>query len=451
MNEIMAISPIDGRYTTNTKEVSEYFSEYALIKYRVIIEIKWLKKLFDILSISVSNDATISLNKIIENFSLEEAEKIKKIESTTNHDVKAVEYYLRDKLTENNLQQYCNYIHFGCTSEDINNLAYNLMIKNALTNIFIPNAEKLVQTVSEKATEWRAMSMLAHTHGQAATPTTVGKELAVFVYRWKSILNLLKDIKLRGKFSGAVGNFNAHLVAYPNLDWIQIAKEFVNDLDLEFNPLTTQIESHDMICVIFNYIKSFNNITLDFDSDMWIYISMNYFKQIIVKNEVGSSVMPHKVNPINFENSMANVRISNGIFNTLSENLQISRMQRDLSDSSALRNIGVGFAHSLIAINQTLKGFSKVNINEEKILKDLTENSIVISEAIQTVLRKNGVIDAYEQLKELTRGEKIALDELRIFINSLNISEEDKRTLMDLTPSNYLGLASELVDYINKN
>ena len=451
MNEIMAISPIDGRYTTNTKELSEYFSEYALIKYRVIIEIKWLKKLFDILSISVSNDATISLNKIIENFSLEEAEKIKKIESTTNHDVKAVEYYLRDKLTENNLQQYCNYIHFGCTSEDINNLAYNLMIKNALTNIFIPNVEKLVQTVSEKATKWRAIPMLAHTHGQAATPTTVGKELSVFVYRWKSILNLLKDIKLRGKFSGAVGNFNAHLVAYPNLDWIQIAKEFVNDLDLEFNPLTTQIESHDIICVIFNYIKSLNNITLDFDSDMWIYISMNYFNQIIVKNEVGSSVMPHKVNPINFENSMANVRISNGIFNTLSENLQISRMQRDLSDSSALRNIGVGFAHSLIAINQTLKGFSKVNINEEKILKDLTENSIVISEAIQTVLRKNGVIDAYEQLKKLTRGEKISLDELRIFINSLDISEEDKRTLMDLTPSNYLGLASELVDYINKN
>ena len=291
--------------------------------------------------------------------------------------------------------------------------------------------------------------MLGHTHGQAATPSTVGKELAVFVYRWKSILELLKPIRLRGKFSGAVGNFNAHLVAYPNLDWVQIAKEFVNDLGLDFNPLTTQIESHDIISVIFNYIKSFNNILMDFNSDMWIYISMNYFKQRIVKNEVGSSVMPHKVNPINFENSMANIRIANSIFNALAENLPVSRMQRDLSDSSALRNIGVGFAHSLVSIKQTIKGFSKTSINEEKLSNDLTENSAVISVAIQTVLRNYGVAVAYEQLKALTRGNQVSIDDLREFISSLNISEDDKKVLINLTPNNYVGLASQLVDYIN--
>lgn len=449
MSEMMAISPIDGRYRFSTKDLSEYFSEYALTKYRVIIEVKWLIKLFDVLSVPVSDEAIISLNKIIENFSSKESQKIKIIESTTKHDVKAVEYYLRNKLAEYNLDQYCNYIHFACTSEDINNLAYNLMIKNGLQDIFIPNAEKLIESVSEKATEWRDIPMLGHTHGQAATPSTIGKELAVFVYRWKSILNLLKDIKLRGKFSGAVGNFNAHIVAYPNIDWLQVAREFVNDLGLEFNPLTTQIESHDMISVIFNYIKSFNNITMDFDSDMWIYISLNYFKQIIVKNEVGSSVMPHKVNPINFENSMANIRIGNAIFTALAENLPVSRMQRDLSDSSALRNIGVGFAHSIVAIKQTVKGFSKTNVNEEKLNEDLDANAAVISEAIQTVLRKNGVADAYEQLKAFTRGTQISLDDLRNFISSLNIPDEDKNTLMNLTPNNYLGLASKLVDYIN--
>lgn len=449
MSEMMAISPIDGRYRFSTKDLADYFSEYALTKYRVIIEVKWLIKLFNVLNIPVSDEEITSLNKIIENFSSKESQKIKIIESTTKHDVKAVEYYLRNKLAEYNLDQYCNYIHFACTSEDINNLAYNLMIKNGLEDIFIPNAEKLIDTVADKANKWRDIPMLGHTHGQAATPTTVGKELAVFVYRWKSILELLKQVKLRGKFSGAVGNFNAHLIAYPNIDWIQVSREFVNDLGLEFNPLTTQIESHDIISVVFNYIKSFNNITMDFDSDMWIYISLNYFKQIIVKNEVGSSVMPHKVNPINFENSMANIRIGNSIFTALAENLPVSRMQRDLSDSSALRNIGVGFAHSIVAIKQTLKGFSKTNINEEKLNEDLGANSAIIAEAIQTVLRKNGIADAYEQLKALTRGSQISLEELRNFISTLNISEEDKNILLNLTPHTYLGLASKLVDYIN--
>lgn len=448
MDELLCISPIDGRYHNSTKELNEYFSEYALIKYRVLVEVKWLLKLDKIININFSKKEIDSLNSIINNFNIEDARKVKEIEGTIKHDVKAVEYFLRDKFDELELSSFENYIHFGCTSEDINNLAYGLMLKHGLYDSFIPNAEALVNVVAEKAKEYKAIPMLAHTHGQPATPTTVGKELAVFVYRWKSILDLLKTIKLRGKFSGAVGNFNAHIVAFPNLDWITISKDFVEDLELEFNPLTTQIESHDIICVIFNYIKSFNNITMDFNSDMWIYISNNYFKQLAVKEEVGSSVMPHKVNPINHENSMANIRIANAIFTALAENLPVSRMQRDLSDSSALRNIGVGFAHSLVSIKQSIIGFKKLSPNEDVLTRALESNASVISEAIQTVLRKNGVIDAYEKLKELTRGKEITLEAIDEFVKTLDLPEEDKAELLNLKPSNYLGLASKLVDFI---
>lgn len=448
MEELLCISPIDGRYHKVTESLNEYFSEYALIKYRVVVEIKWLIKLNEIININFSLAQINALNSIIANFNIDEAKKVKEIENTTKHDVKAVEYYLRNKFEALELSNYENYIHFGCTSEDINNLAYGLMIKNGLYNVFIPNAEKLVDTVSKKAKEYRSIPMLAHTHGQPASPTTVGKELAVFVYRWQSILKLIKTINLRGKFSGAVGNFNAHVVAFPNLDWITIGKEFVESLGLEFNPLTTQIESHDIICVIFNYIKSFNNITMDFNSDMWIYISNNYFNQTVVKTEVGSSVMPHKINPINHENSMANIRIANSIFTALCENLPVSRMQRDLSDSSALRNIGVGFAHSLVSISQSITGFNKLTPNEEILSKDLDSNVAVLSEAIQTVLRKNGVSNAYELLKELTRGKEISFGDIQYFIQSLDIPYEDKENLLNLTPSNYLGLANRLVDFI---
>lgn len=448
MEELLCISPIDGRYHKVTESLNEYFSEYALIKYRVVVEIKWLLKLNEIININFSLAQINALNSIIANFNIDEAKKVKEIENTTKHDVKAVEYYLRNKFEALELSNYENYIHFGCTSEDINNLAYGLMIKNGLYNVFIPNAEKLVDTVSKKAKEYRSIPMLAHTHGQPASPTTVGKELAVFVYRWQSILKLIKTISLRGKFSGAVGNFNAHIVAFPNLDWIKIGKDFVESLGLEFNPLTTQIESHDIICVIFNYIKSFNNITMDFNSDMWIYISNNYFNQAVVKTEVGSSVMPHKINPINHENSMANIRIANSIFTALCENLPVSRMQRDLSDSSALRNIGVGFAHSLVSISQSITGFNKLTPNEEVLSKDLDSNVAVLSEAIQTVLRKNGVSNAYELLKELTRGKEISFGDIQYFIQSLDIPYEDKENLLNLTPSNYLGLANRLVDFI---
>ena len=448
MEELLCISPIDGRYHNTTEKLNEYFSEYALIKYRVVVEIKWLLKLNEVISINFSLAQINALNSIIANFNICEAKKVKGIESTTKHDVKAVEYYLRDKFDSLGLSDFKNYIHFGCTSEDINNLAYGLMIKNSLYNVFIPSAEELVNAVASKAKEYRNIPMLAHTHGQPATPTTVGKELAVFVYRWQSILKLLKTINLRGKFSGAVGNFNAHIVAFPNLDWIKIGKEFVESLGLEFNPLTTQIESHDIICVIFNYVKSFNNITMDFNSDMWIYISYNYFNQSVVKTEVGSSVMPHKVNPINHENSMANIRIANSIFTALCENLPVSRMQRDLSDSSALRNIGVGFAHSLISINQSLIGFNKLTPNEKVLSESLNSNVAVMSEAIQTVLRKNGYTNAYELLKELTRGREITLQDSQSFIRGLDIPNEDKENLLNLTPSNYLGLADKLVDFI---
>lgn len=448
MEELLCISPIDGRYHNTTEKLNEYFSEYALIKYRVVIEIKWLLKLNEVISINFSLAQINALNSIIANFNICEAKKVKEIEATTKHDVKAVEYYLRDKFDSLGLSDFKNYIHFGCTSEDINNLAYGLMIKNSLYNVFIPSAEDLINTVANKAKKYRNLPMLAHTHGQPATPTTVGKELAVFVYRWQSILKLLKTINLRGKFSGAVGNFNAHVVAFPNLDWIKIGKEFVESLGLEFNPLTTQIESHDIICVIFNYIKSFNNITMDFNSDMWIYISYNYFNQSVVKTEVGSSVMPHKVNPINHENSMANIRIANSIFTALCENLPISRMQRDLSDSSALRNIGVGFAHSLVSINQSIIGFNKLTPNEKTLSENLNSNVAVISEAIQTVLRKNGYTNAYELLKELTRGREITLQDIQSFMRGLDIPNEDKENLLNLTPSNYLGLADNLVDFI---
>ncbi len=448
MEELLCISPIDGRYHNTTEKLNEYFSEYALIKYRVVIEIKWLLKLNEVISINFSLAQINALNSIIANFNICEAKKVKEIEAITKHDVKAVEYYLRDKFDSLGLSDFKNYIHFGCTSEDINNLAYGLMIKNSLYNVFIPSAEDLINTVANKAKKYRNIPMLAHTHGQPATPTTVGKELAVFVYRWQSILKLLKTINLRGKFSGAVGNFNAHVVAFPNLDWIKIGKEFVESLGLEFNPLTTQIESHDIICVIFNYIKSFNNITMDFNSDMWIYISYNYFNQSVVKTEVGSSVMPHKVNPINHENSMANIRIANSIFTALCENLPISRMQRDLSDSSALRNIGVGFAHSLVSINQSIIGFNKLTPNEKTLSENLNSNVAVISEAIQTVLRKNGYTNAYELLKELTRGREITLQDIQSFVRGLDIPNEDKENLLNLTPSNYLGLADNLVDFI---
>ena len=448
LDNLLAISPIDGRYRKQTQDISEYFSEYAYIKYRILVEIEWLKVLLKDKRF-VNKDIYIdNLLDIYNKFNITEAKRVKDIEATTNHDVKAIEYYIREKLDEYGLGEYKYLVHFGCTSEDVNNIAHALMLKNCVEKILLPNIKELIETVKNNAQKYKNIAMLAHTHGQAATPTTVGKELSVFVYRWNSVVNKLENIELKGKFSGAVGTYSAHMVAYPGIDWIEYTKNFVESLGLEYNPLTTQIENHDTMCEIFSYIKLFNNITLDFNGDMWTYISMGYFKQKTIGTEVGSSVMPHKVNPINHENSMANIRVANSIIDNFNNNLQISRMQRDLSDSSNLRNVGVAIAHTLISIKQSIVAINKMEANEEILKCELNNNPEVLAEAIQTVLRKNGYNNAYELLKELTRGKKVNLDSMRAFVKTLEIDEKDKEVLLNLTPETYTGLADKLVDFI---
>lgn len=447
INTLLSISPIDGRYRDITENISEYFSEYAFIKYRVFVEIDWLNYLLHMKEIYYGDkDFTAIFEKIKNKFNIEEAKRVKEIERKTNHDVKAIEYYVREKLEENSLGEFCHLVHFACTSEDINNTAYGKMITDFINNILLKNIEEMINLVKEESKKLSNVSMLGHTHGQNATPTTVGKELAVFVYRWKSIYEYIKNIKLKAKFSGAVGNFNGHYIAYPEIDWFNVCKDFINKQGLDFNSFTTQIESHDLICILFSYMKLFNNITMDFNSDMWLYISRGDFKQKTISGEVGSSIMPHKVNPINHENSMANIRIANSIFDSLANNLQVSRMQRDLSDSSMLRNIGVGFAHSIVSIKQTIKGFSKMEVNITKLKNELEEAPEVLAEAIQTVLRKNGYNNAYEILKELTRGKVVTLEEIRKFVSNLEINEKDKEILMNLTPEKYIGIAEKLCE-----
>lgn len=444
------ISPIDGRYRDLTEEVREIFSEYYLIKNRVLVEIEWLKKLFDMKELNISYDDNVLkvLDKIMEEFDVIQANRVKQIEQVTKHDVKAVEYYLDEKFKENGIREYNQYVHFACTSEDINNLAYGIMIKKLVDEVYIPNVEKLVNVLRDKAKENAQVSMLSHTHGQNATPTTVGKEIAIFVYRLNKILDKIRKEKVSGKFNGTVGNFNAHMISYPDIDWVQISKEFVESFGLECNLFTTQIESHDNICILFSEIKLLNNIILDLDSDMWMYISRNYFLQENVKVEVGSSVMPHKINPINFENSMANVKMANSVLNAFIDNLQVSRMQRDLSDSSVLRNIGICFAYSVIAIKQTIIGLNKLKVNFDVLINELKNTPEVLAEAIQTILRKNGYENAYEILKQLTRGKNISMIEIREFVEKLDIDENDKARLLMLEPQNYIGLADKLVNML---
>ena len=448
MNELLNISPIDGRYHDITKVLNPYLSEYALIKYRVTVEIKWLLYLLNkrIIDEEITKDEENIINDIIDKFDINDALKVKEIENTTKHDVKAVEYFLRDKLNNLNLSKLNPFIHITLTSEDINNVSYNLMLKDTLNNIYYKELEKLIKKIDELSIEYKNTPMLSHTHGQPATPTTVGKEFKVFSYRLKSIMNLLKNIKLRSKFSGAIGSYNCHVIAYPNVDWINITKEFVENFNLEYNPVTTQIESHDILCLLLSHIKIINNIIKDLNSDMWLYISRNYFTEKSKKDEVGSSVMPHKVNPINHENSMANVEIGNSVIDALVNNLSISRMQRDLSDSSKLRNLGVIFSHSIISINQTLTGLNKLTVNKDLLDKELNDNYIVLSEAIQTVLRKNKIDNAYELLKDLSRGKKVTKEILNDFINSLSINQNDKEKLLKLTPQDYTGLSQIIVE-----
>ena len=449
---LINISPIDGRYRDLTEDVRSCFSEYHLIKNRIVIEIKWLEMMSEIPEIDfyLSNDELVVLEKIIEKFDLNEGKRVKEIESTTKHDVKAVEYYIDDCLKENGLERCIPYVHFLCTSEDINNLAYGLMEKTLLEEVYIKNVQGLIDILVSKANEYSNVPMLSHTHGQPATPTTVGKELANFAYRMNKVLNRIKVEKFAGKFNGTVGNYNAHFLAYPNVNWLDVSKKFVEMLGLEFNPYTTQIEPHDNLSIIFSEIKLLNNILLDFNNDMWMYISRNYFSQENVAGEIGSSVMPHKINPINFENSMANCKMSNGIIDVFTDNLQISRMQRDLSDSSLLRNIGSVFAYCIIAIKQTIRGIKRVSPNESILKGELDNNPEILAEAVQTILRKNGYNNAYDILKEMTRGKEVSLDEIRNFINNLNIDVNDKNKLMELVPENYTGLADKLANELSK-
>ena len=448
MNELLNISPIDGRYHEITKDLNPYLSEYALIKYRVIIEIKWLLFLLNkkIIDEKITKKEEHDINEIIDNFCINDALSVKEIEKTTKHDVKAIEYFLRDKFKDIKLSRLNPFIHITLTSEDINNVSYNLMLNDSLNNIYYPKLEELINKIDSLSNEYKDIPMLSHTHGQPATPTTVGKEFKVFSYRMKSIYSYLIQIKLRSKFSGAVGSYNCHMVAYPNIDWINVTKEFIENFNLEYNPLTTQIESHDILCLLLSHIKIINNIIKDLNSDMWLYISRNYFTEKAKKDEVGSSVMPHKVNPINYENSMANIEIGNSLIDALVNNLSISRMQRDLTDSSKLRNLGVIFSHSLISINQTLTGLSKLTVNTSLLNNELNDNYIVLSEAIQTVLRKNKIDNAYELLKDLSRGKMVTKEILQDFINNLPINNKDKDILLNLTPQEYIGLSTIIVE-----
>lgn len=448
-----ALGPLDGRYAHIGEKLAPYFSEYALVKNRVKVEVFWLKFLLENVNDSDILD-TFDISRlpdimaIYTDFSDDSYVRVKEIESVTNHDVKSVELFVAEKLKEMRMDSLVSFVHIGCTSEDITNPSYANMISTALEEVWIPAAELLIDKISEIAINHADTAMLAHTHGQPATPTTIGKEMTVYSYRLKKSLENIKSIKACAKFNGATGNYAAISVAFPNENWPVLAKRFIEEyLELEFNPVTTQIESHDYICHILDGIRHFNNVVRDFDLDMWLYISMEYFKQIAVKTEVGSSTMPHKVNPIRFENSEANIKIGNGICSVLSDELPRSRMQRDLSDSSLQRNIGLAFGYSIQAIEQTVGGLKKVAVNTDKISSDLDSKWEVLAEPIQTVLRKYGIPDAYNQLKELTRGKNISKESIHEFIKSLDvISDEDKSILLALTPSGYIGFAIRIVE-----
>ena len=442
-NSINAISPIDGRYSTQTDYLSEFFSEKALIKFRLKVEVEYFIKLTEIEINQLSdwnkkNNPT--LRNIYDNFNDSHANEIKEIEKTTNHDVKAVEYFLKNKFKSLGFEKYSEFIHFGLTSQDINNTAIPLSLKEYF-NSYYDLLENLLKHLKDKSVEYKDVTILARTHGQPASPTKLGKEFNVFIVRVEEQLKYLKKIPFSAKFGGATGNFNAHHIAYPEIDWKKFAESFVKNMGLSLSFPTTQIEHYDNLAAIFDNIKRINSIIIDFNQDMWLYISMDYFKQKIKKGEIGSSAMPHKVNPIDFENSEGNLGIANSIFNHLSSKLPISRLQRDLTDSTVLRNIGVPIAHTVIGINSTIKGINKILLNKNKIDEDLENNWIVISEAIQTVLRREGYPKPYEALKKLTRkNEKIDKITFSNFINSLEISEKVKKELMKISPFNYTGI-----------
>ena len=445
IDSLKAISPIDGRYNNKTSILQNYFSEYALIKYRVRVEIEYFIALCNnqITELNhFSSDKFTQLRKIYQNFNHQDASRIKEIEEKTNHDVKAVEYFIKEKFKELNINEFKEFIHFGLTSQDINNTAVPLSVKEFINSVYVKELKSIVSILKSKSDEWEKVSLLARTHGQAASPTRMGKEINVFVERIDEQLKLLNNIPFSAKFGGATGNFNAHHVAYKNIDWKEFADRFINDVfEMKRQQTTTQIEHYDHLAALMHNMCRINTILIDLCKDIWTYISLNYFNQKIKEGEVGSSAMPHKVNPIDFENSEGNLGIANSIFEFLAKKLPVSRLQRDLTDSTVLRNIGVPFAHTIIAFLAIKKGFNKLLINEQKIITDLEENWAVVAEGIQTILRREGHPNPYETLKDLTRkNEKINADSIKHFIENLNIDENVKQELKNITPFNYTGI-----------
>ncbi len=445
IHSLKAITPIDGRYASKTSSLISYFSEEALIKYRIQVEIEYFIALVELKLPQLSSfDTTLfsKLRTIYTNFSTDDAQQIKDIEKVTNHDVKAVEYFIKEKFDTLNLKEYKEFIHFGLTSQDINNTAVPLSIKDAMNDVYIPYLLELKNKLTSLASDWTDIPMLARTHGQPASPTRLGKEIDVFVVRIEEQFDLLNDIKSAAKFGGATGNFNAHKIAYPTIDWKDFAQKFIHDkLGLHHSFPTTQIEHYDHMAALFDCLKRINTIIIDLDRDVWTYVSMDYFKQKIKKGEVGSSAMPHKVNPIDFENSEGNLGIANALFEHLSAKLPISRLQRDLTDSTVLRNVGVPFGHTLIAFQSTLKGLNKLLLNEPKFVEDLENNWAVVAEAIQTILRREAYPNAYEALKGLTRTNSVInAESIAAFIETLEVSESIKQEMRVITPSNYTGI-----------
>lgn len=443
------LSPVDGRYADKVDSLRPILSEYGLIRFRVMVEIRWLQALSSEPLIAevpaFSYAANEALESLLTNFCVNVAEQVKEIEKTTNHDVKAIEYFLKERIADvPELNSVSEFIHFACTSEDINNLSYALMLKQAKEDVLLPAMEGLIQRLWALAQDFSDQPMLSRTHGQPATPSTMGKEFANVAVRLQRQFGQLAKVEVLGKINGAVGNYNAHAIAYPEVDWPMFARHFVESLGLTFNPYTTQIEPHDYIAEFFQCLSRFNTILIDFNRDVWGYISLGYFIQKTVKGEVGSSTMPHKVNPIDFENSEGNLGLANALFSHLAEKLPISRWQRDLTDSTVLRNMGVGIAHTLIALQSSTKGLSKLELNPRALEADLDTNWEVLAEPIQTVMRRYGVEQPYEKLKELTRGKRIDREQMRGFIGSLDIPQSAKDRLLALTPRDYFGYAESL-------
>jgi adenylosuccinate lyase len=450
LSSLTAVSPIDGRYGSKVSELREIFSEFGLIKFRVEVEVRWLQTLAahpEVTELSpLSPKASTFLDSIVSEFSIDDAQRVKDIERTTNHDVKAVEYLLKEKFVAvksdfPELDQDSEFVHFACTSEDINNLSHGLMLSNGLKQSLLPNMKEVVAKLEELALEYAEIPMLCRTHGQTASPSTMGKEFANVVARLRRQLAQIEKVEILGKINGAVGNYNAHFSAYPDIDWADNAKNFIEGLGLTFNPYTTQIEPHDYIAELFDAIARFNTILIDLDRDIWAYISLGFFKQRTIAGEVGSSTMPHKVNPIDFENSEGNLGLANAILGHLAEKLPISRWQRDLTDSTVLRNLGVGLAHSLIAYQATIKGLNKLEINPAKLLADLDNAWEIMAEPIQTVMRRYKVDQPYEKLKALTRGNVMNQETIQNFVSTLEIPESAKAELLKLTPASYIGNA----------